>query len=376
MLGMCSALHELGHEVDLVYTVRNSQMHADKDKLDRICSTHRAVERNTGLRAALSLLPYQVVSRCQLATLDMAKDYDVVIVSDHCSILLKNPEVRSRYWVLRRQNSESDYAMWMAEGSRNLAIKVFFLLESMRFRLWCRFTDKRADQIWFLSTQERFRYLDKSSKPKRRAQAQLVPAALLNSELYPARLERCSVKRVLYFGSFTISINRKAVDWYLQNVHPKVRAAHPDYELVIAGRTGPGLEDWAVRHARAPGFLFLASPEDAEAVYAPGGLFIDPLAHDAGVKLKILEAVRRGFPVICAPQSLTGSGLENGVHARTGSDAEAFARQVIDLLGDPKAALDMATAAQQKLKEHFDIHRDVSRALQALENGTSGVERP
>lgn len=369
MMGMCQALHDLGHDVHLVYTPKSSNTQVHQERLAGASQLQESRVRNTGLGAAISWLPYQISSRRALREQPFSYTYDVVIASDHCSGILLNQTLTAKFKVLRRQNIEADYALRMAQGAGHLSEKIFFYKEYLAFRRWNKHIDPIVDQIWYVSTEEISQQsvgiLSNKTAHKKPARL-LIPAALGDTRLEPVNLERLSRRRVLYFGSMTVAINRQSVDWYVQNVHPRLCQLVPGYELVIAGRVDPSLRGWSSVHESSNGYTFIPSPEDAEAIYAPGGIFIDPMAHDAGIKLKIIEAIRRGYPVVCSPNSLYGSGLLSNVHALTATTVDEFCQALVYLLTHPDAAADLVKRAQEQVRAHFDIKRSIADALLLL----------
>lgn len=364
MLGMCQSLHDLGHTVDLAFTVKSNSTPVDEARLSYACNRYWKFIRNTGARAAMSRLPYQISSRHALMTHNFSDAYDVVIASDHCSGALFNPHIITRHWILRRNNIEQDYAIRMAADSNNAAQKLFFYRESHAFNRWHKRIDSRVDQIWYVSTEEL--KLQSSQVPNQCNKYLLVPSALGEKSFAPVSLGRMLHRRVLYFGSMTVPINRKAVDWFVREVHPQLLEHVPGYNLVIAGRVDHSLGSWVSRHLARKDYSFIPSPEDADAIYQPGGIFVDPLAHDAGIKLKILEAVRRGYAVVCSPESLYGSGLLPGEHALTAVGADKFFKAVEMLLIHPGTAMKLIEQAQEQMQSHFDIDRTIREALALL----------
>lgn len=359
MLGMLDSLARLGFVVDLLFTVRDAATAVDVDRLEQGAARLIRVERNTGLGAALALRPYQVASRAGLTTVALGEPYDLVVASDHTGNVFANPSLRCRWRVLRRNNDEALYARRMAADTRG-ATKLFFLKEAALFAHWTRRHDRGVDQVWYVSTEELQREAAAGEHVPSRV---LVPSALGERGTVPPRREAIAAGRVLYFGSLTVPVNRAAVDWFVDAVHPLLRAGASPYTLTVAGRTTPAQAAWSARHAGRDDLTFLPNPADAAALYAAGGIFVDPLAHDAGIKLKILEAVRNGFPVVCHPASLFGSGLDAGTHARVATAPAEMAAAIAGLVADPDGAVAMATRARARLLEHFDIDRNIARAL-------------
>lgn len=368
MLGMARALVELGHELHLLYTYGEVEtcrhLLISESKTKHILG----IARNKGMRAAISVLPYQIASRRALMDVKLTELYDVVIATDHCAGIFQNSSLKTRRRVLRRQNNEALYAQRMRTQSSDPTTKLFFWKEEQCFRYWS-YTDALADQIWYISTEElmQAKLLEAQSKAvAKKPKRLLVPGAMVSQVSVLPDIKTVSNRHVLYFGSLTVPINRHSVDWYLNYVHPQVKARVPDYRLTVAGRTAD--TKWARDHQMAHKFRFWPNPENADDVYLLGGVFIDPKAHDVGVKMKILEAIRRGFPVVCSPASLFGSGLVENENVLTASTAKQFADAVTDLLENPHKAVSLAVSAQNKLIEHFDIKRDIRNALGRLES--------
>ncbi len=360
MLGLLDSLARLGFAVDLLFTTKDGAV-VDVDRLQQSAARLLPVVRNTGIPAALAMRPYQIASRSNLETILLPDAYDLVVATDHTGNVFANPSLRARWRVVRRQNDEAVYARRMAASSKSLK-RLFFLKEAALFDRWTRARESAVDQIWYVSTEEFAREAAAAAGGPTRI---LVPAALSELGVRPVQIDAITAGRVLYFGSLTVPINRAAIDWFAAAVDPLLRAAGGPYSLTVAGRTGPAEASWAAALAGQGNFEFLPNPRDAAALYAPGGIFIDPLAHDAGIKLKILEAVRNGFAVVCHPASLYGSGLDADSHAIVATDAEAMAAAIGALIADPNAAAAMARRAQVRLLEHFDIDRNITRALAA-----------
>jgi hypothetical protein len=362
MLGMLESLARLGFSVDLLFTVRDDNTPIDRARLEKSAARLRVVQRNTGIAAALALRPYQIASRRGLESIKLPDNYDIVIASDHTGNVFANPSLVTRRRFLRRNNDEALYASRMAASSGN-AKRLFFRKEAALFRRWTSRHDRDVDQIWYVSTEELAQESRAAgdSGPKRL----LVPSALGAREVSPVKPDAIGRGRTLYFGSLTVPINRAAVDWFVDHVHPLILARGCPCDLTIAGRMGAAEAEWAQSLTGRSDLLLVPNPADPAELYSAGGIFIDPLAHDAGIKLKILEAVRNGFAVVCHPASLYGSGLEPGLHALIATDAIAMAEAVAGLMAKPEAAAAMALRAQRRLIDHFDIDRDIAHAIAA-----------
>ncbi len=121
--------------------------------------------------------------------------------------------------------------------------------------------------------------------------------------------------------------NVDAAEWLVGQVWPHVRALDPGLRLQLVGRS-PAASVQALRgptvevHGDVPTVLpFVTSACVATA----------PLLAAGGTRLKILEALACGTPVVATPLGALGLESLEGPHLRLAASAEDFARAVVDL---------------------------------------------
>nr|MEE4268995.1 glycosyltransferase [Candidatus Krumholzibacteria bacterium] len=107
-------------------------------------------------------------------------------------------------------------------------------------------------------------------------------------------------EQVLFVGSFGHRPNMLAAQFLAEQVWPQVIKARPAAELVLTGRgSDQWLAGWLARHEddgeglEATGFV-----ENLAGLFRESRLFVAPLNQGGGIKIKILEAMARGIPVV------------------------------------------------------------------------------
>ncbi len=79
-----------------------------------------------------------------------------------------------------------------------------------------------------------------------------------------------------------------------------------------------------------------------------------PLRVGGGTRLKILEALARGVPVVTTSLGCEGLGLRSGQDVLVADDAEAFAACVDRLLADDELCRSLAAQGRTVAEARFD----------------------
>lgn len=153
-----------------------------------------------------------------------------------------------------------------------------------------------------------------------------------------------SCAQLLFVGSLNSVFNRHGIEWFLAEVWPKIRREVPDARLAIIG-TGPAL-------TLPAGATQLGHVDELGPHYAAARACIAPLLSGAGTRLKVLEAVSYGRPVVSTSVGSEGLDIaeDRGVLLR--DDADTFAEACTALLRDPGMAADIGRQARIEAEDH------------------------
>jgi len=113
---------------------------------------------------------------------------------------------------------------------------------------------------------------------------------------------------------------------------PLIRARLPEASFTAIGRNpSKRLRDLA---GSGSGIEFTGRVEDLRPVVQKGRVFVVPLLSGSGTRLKILEAMAMGIPVVSTSIGAEGIAARDGEHLRIADTPENFAQAVADLMGD------------------------------------------
>lgn len=156
---------------------------------------------------------------------------------------------------------------------------------------------------------------------------------------------------VIYPGALTYDANLDAVRWFAAEVWPIVRRAHPNARFLVTGKTdGVDTADLA----RTSGLQLTGYLPDVRPTLASAQVCVIPLRQGGGSRLKVLEAMALGVPVLSTRKGIEGLEVVDGRHCLVADGAEVFASALIRMLGDQEAGQRLARAAQDEVVPHYD----------------------
>jgi glycosyltransferase involved in cell wall biosynthesis len=156
---------------------------------------------------------------------------------------------------------------------------------------------------------------------------------------------------LLFVGSFGHRPNRTAVELLIDKVWPEVSKYHPEAVLQVIGS---GSREFLHGLARVPGSVVaLGYVEDLDDNYRRARLLVAPLTEGGGIKIKILEAMAHGLPVVTTPIGAEGIVAEADRALWTAPPDHRFAAAVLEALAKPEEAAGRARRARIIIEERF-----------------------
>jgi polysaccharide biosynthesis protein PslH len=229
------------------------------------------------------------------------------------------PEGFAGIRLLHEHNAE--HVMWRrhAELETNPIRRPLVRLEARRVRRYEAGLLARFDVVFAVSERDRS------------ALAALVPPgpeiALLPNVADPALLDRPELTPppepvLLFLATLSWPPNAEGLSRFLGDDFPALLERVPDGRLVVAGSGAPERLVRQVHESR--GAEFAGPVDDDEALYARARCFVDVGVGGSGTKVKVLNALARGLPVVTRPDGAAGLEVSPGEHLLVGQDREGM----------------------------------------------------
>jgi glycosyltransferase involved in cell wall biosynthesis len=185
----------------------------------------------------------------------------------------------------------------------------------------------RADQVWVSSPVERAYFARKVPRAIVREVPNLAPGT--TGSTTPDR----DVRAVAFVGSYGYAPNEEAAMELITTIMPAIRAAGGPRSLVLIGRDPTeGMRRLA---SKDPDVTITGLVDDPVRHLAEAGITVVPIRAGAGSRLKILEAMRAGVPVVTTARGMEGLGASPDRDVLLAETPEEFATAVLRLRDDP-----------------------------------------
>jgi glycosyltransferase involved in cell wall biosynthesis len=274
--------------------------------------------------------------------------YDAVFV-DSWLMAQYLPATFSGPALLHEHNAE--HVMWyrQAQRERNPLLRALIRREHRRVRSYESAILPRFDTVFAVSETDRQALLELGAEPQR---LRLLPNLPERSLLERPGLSFAATEPViLYFGTLSWQPNLEGLEYFLRSVFPLVRRRMPQARFVIAGSGAPPrLRGLA---GRAAGVELVGPVADAEPLYGRARLFVEASPAGGGTRLKVLNALARGLPVVASPEGAEGLDAVPGQHLLVASDAESMAEAACRLMADDGLWRTLSENGRALIRSHY-----------------------
>jgi glycosyltransferase involved in cell wall biosynthesis len=219
-------------------------------------------------------------------------------------------------------------------------------------------------------TQGLFACSDEDTGTLRDLNANAIPCATIPNGVacehieYDPNQKKHESRDILFCGTLSYPPNIDGLSWFVKEVFPIILASHADVRLRVVGRhfdadKYPGLQEHP--SVDVVGEVDLVHPE-----YQRAGIALCPLRMGSGTRLKILESMSFGNPMVATSIGCEGISAVDGETILIRDEASSFADGVNKLLSSPLEFNRLRENARRFVEANYDwkvIGRTVANTL-------------
>jgi glycosyltransferase involved in cell wall biosynthesis len=343
-------LHKNNYEITLVVTVNSSVESEYIAKLESIVSKLIIISRIRNIFSFFQLLPYQVSSRKGLKKINFDENFEFAIIeSEYVGIILKNKKINKIPYILRLHNNESKYYWELFKSEKKILTSLYYALESLLFYFYSKKIIRHALKVCCVSSSE----AEKISSLFPTKNIKFTPAILDIGQI--KSYHNAEKRNVLYVGSLFTPNNIESIHWYINNVHEFLKDIDGYHFIVIGSTKNANNKKWLLDLEKNDKNLSVYFDVDnLDNYYMHASVFVNPVLNGAGVKIKNLNSISKGLPLVTTTKGNDGSGFIDKEDVLIADTPQEFRNCVRKLLENQDLRKKLSGNAQKRLQILYD----------------------
>ncbi|MDO9181225.1 MAG: glycosyltransferase [Bacteriovorax sp.] len=287
------------------------------------------------------------------------KQYDVIVFDGlhPYTAFMDLPEIKNIPLIYRAHNVEGDLWTTAAEKKSNIVFKKLLKWQGRKMIKLEYDLLSRVNKVWNISAEDLFRC--KSFFKENLSKFVLIPVGLDFKKIEKKVSDHQNIKmKLLFLGKLDWAPNKDGLKWFLEDVWPHID--HQKFELHIVGS---GDSSWGTLLFKMPGIHFHGFVENVDEAYANCDFSIIPILYGSGTRIKVIESISKGIPIISTKMGVQGSELQDYLEA-TSADEWIKTISCVDI----ESANIMAQKAFTHLEKMYSLKDIADKAYASIKD--------
>jgi len=265
--------------------------------------------------------------------------------------------VRSLPASMTHHNIESDMMLRRAVLEKNWVRRAYYLQEGWRLRIYERVTARDFDVHLTCSELD----ANRLRKIAPGAATAVIPNGV-DTQYFDPRMFLCDQRpeSLVFAGGLDWYPNASAMLFFVAKVWPLLKRTLPNATLTVIGRRPP---KWLIDAAAAdPSVKVLGFVDDVRPHIAAAQVYVCPIFDGGGTKLKVLDALSMGIPIVAHPVACEGIDVSPERNVLLASTPDEFVNQIGRLFADRQFRERLAEEGRKLAEEKYDFE-EIGRLL-------------
>lgn len=166
---------------------------------------------------------------------------------------------------------------------------------------------------------------------------------------------------ILFYGAMGRPENHISAIWFIEKVLPLLKD-YPVKFLIIGGGAKVELKALENEQIKVLGYV-----EDLEPYFSKALCLAAPLQLGAGIKVKVLECMSAGLPVVTNEIGIEGIYAEDGKEYLHSETPEEFAKAIKELFSGEKSRKEISDAGRSFLNREFNLEDNLKMFEELVE---------
>jgi glycosyltransferase involved in cell wall biosynthesis len=156
---------------------------------------------------------------------------------------------------------------------------------------------------------------------------------------------------LFHIGALDWSPNQEGLLWFFDKCWPMIHAENPELKFYLAGRNAP---QWLEKQLKLDGVVYLGEIADAYDFINSKAIMVVPLFSGSGMRIKIIEGMALGKPIITTDIGTEGIPTQDGHNILIANNADQFIESINRLINNRDLFEEIGKNAIGFIQEKFD----------------------
>ena len=156
---------------------------------------------------------------------------------------------------------------------------------------------------------------------------------------------------LFHIGALDWAPNQEGLIWFFEHCWAKIHEENPEMKFYLAGRNAP---DWFERRIKLQGVEYLGEINDAYDFMNSKAIMVVPLFSGSGMRIKIIEGMALGKPIVTTDIGTEGIPTEDGNNILIANNVDQFTDAITRLIHSRELSDRIGRNAIGFIQEKFD----------------------
>ena len=247
---------------------------------------------------------------------------------------------------LRSHNCEAQIWFDLAKNEQNIPKSIYFKKLAKDLHIYESTILNKLDGVFAISQEDQEAFMKNNTKAK----VCVIPVHLESNDQDEFKIEK---GKIFHVGNMDWVPNREAVERLVKLFHESI---HSDDQLKLS-LIGKNIEK---HYKSSKGIEIQGFVDDLKGFVQKSGILVSPITSSSGVRVKILEMMAYGIPVITTPSGAKGIFSEGKNAVEIQETNTALIDAILRITKDDEKLAEMQTLSKEYIKKYHNIEQIAS----------------
>ncbi len=292
------------------------------------------------------------------------KNIDIVFI-DHLHMAFYGVLIKEKYpkikLILREHNTEFIFWKRVFKEERNILNKLMFWWQSLKMLNYEKEITNIFDRCFMISPTDQFNL----KKVTPNVKTEVIPTAIVIQDYKLPQVVGIIPYSILFIGSFSWLPNLQGLLWFLREIWSEIRETFPKAKLFIVGKNpSKEISEYQNNDVIVTGYV-----NDVKPWIAKAEIFLVPLFSGGGIRIKILEAMAIGKPIVSTSIGAEGINVINMKNIIISDNKENFIKSIKLLFCNKKIRDNLSKNSRKLIEEKYSfevIEKEINHIIENL----------